>query len=60
MSHLRSFYEHLHIETASALPLQSGGSAVAGIDGAINFLKNKMFMTIEQEKISNGSLHADK
>jgi hypothetical protein len=54
MSYLRSSYEHLHIETANALALQSGGSPVAGIDGAINFLKNKMFMTVEQEKFATG------
>ncbi len=51
LDHLRSFFEHLHIDAAQ---LTTDSSRVGDIDGALNFLRNSSVLSQQQEKFARG------
>jgi hypothetical protein len=54
LGHIRSFYEHLNIDGGQAIARQMGTTVLNKWDPTITFLKNKSFMTEQQEKFARG------
>jgi hypothetical protein len=54
LTHVRSFFEHLNIDAATVIAAQAGETMAQEIDPALNVLKNKLFLTWQQEKFARG------
>ncbi len=54
IGHIRSFYEHVHIGAATAIAGQTHETVVPEFDPAINLLKNRSFLSSQQEKFARG------
>lgn len=54
LGHIRSFYEHLHIDAGGAIAGDLGVPLMAEWDPVLTFLKNKSFLSMQQEKFARG------
>jgi len=54
IGHLRSFIEHLHIDAGAAIAASMGLSILPEWDPTLTFLKNKAFLTPQQDKLARG------
>jgi|GEM_PF-1260389 hypothetical protein len=52
LGHIRSFYEHLHIDAATVIANESGDAALQEWDPALNLLRSKSFLSTQQEKFA--------
>lgn len=54
LGHIRSFYEHLTIDAGQAIAKDLAETVVDEWDPTINFLRNRLFLSPQQEKFSRG------
>jgi len=54
LGHIRSFYEHLNIDTGLAIAKALGKSVVDEWDPTLTFLKNNSFLSMQQDKFARG------
>lgn len=54
LGHIRSFYEHLNIDAGQAIAKDLGTTVVDEWDPTITFLKNKSFLSAQQDKFARG------
>jgi hypothetical protein len=54
LGHIRSFYEHLNIDAGLALAENLGMTVVDDWDPALTFLKNRSFLSPQQDKFARG------
>jgi len=54
LGHIRSFYEHLNIDAGQALATDLGITVVDRWDPTLTFLKNKSFLSPQQDKFARG------
>ncbi|MBZ5574631.1 MAG: hypothetical protein LAO09_22475, partial [Acidobacteriia bacterium] len=54
LGHIRSFYEHLNIDAGQAFARHLGATVVDKWDPTLTFLKNKSFLSEQQDKFARG------
>jgi hypothetical protein len=54
LGHIRSFYEHLNIDAGQAIAMALGATVVDEWDPTLTFLKNKSFLSAQQDKFARG------
>ena len=54
LGHIRSFYEHLNIDAGQAIAKDLGTTVVNEWDPTLTFLKNKSFLSTQQDKFARG------
>ena len=52
---LRSFYEHLHIQAGQAIAKRDGVTVVDEWDPTLTFMKNRKFISPQQDKFARGT-----
>jgi hypothetical protein len=54
LGHIRSFYEHLNVDTGQAIAKDLGVTVVDDWNSTLTFLSNKSFLSPQQEKFARG------
>jgi hypothetical protein len=54
LGHIRSFYEHLNIDAGQAFARHLGATVLDKWDPTLTFLKNKSFLSEQQDKFARG------